>query len=86
MQTYSAFDNIRTSICRESSDPERSQPLTSASFTCLKTLCLPDLYNWNALNIRKIHYLLMNDLDDPLIVGKWKKEGCIRHSWQLNFI
>jgi len=30
---------------------------------------------WNLKNIRKIHELLLEDLDDPLIVGKWKNEN-----------
>lgn len=36
-----------------------------------------DKFRWNPLNVRKLHTLLMRDLDDPLIVGKWKKENVV---------
>lgn len=30
---------------------------------------------WNMSSIRRVHSLLLNELDDPLIVGKWKNES-----------
>ena len=31
----------------------------------------------NPLNIKRLHALLLNGLDDPLIVGRWKKENVV---------
>jgi len=54
----------------------RSEREVLNSFAALKFAFSKDM-NWNPLNIKRLHALLLNGLDDPLIVGKWKRENVV---------
>lgn len=70
--TKNEVEKISLSTVRK--PKSRSEREIFNSFAALK-FTFSDNFNWNALNVRRVHHLLLNDLDDPLIVGRWKNEN-----------
>ncbi|MBT6068941.1 Fic family protein [Candidatus Peregrinibacteria bacterium] len=46
------------------------------SFSALR-FAFSEKMNWNPLNVKRIHSLLLNNIADPLIVGKWKTQNVV---------
>ncbi|MDP4008324.1 MAG: Fic family protein [Candidatus Peregrinibacteria bacterium] len=66
------FEKIAISNIRKPKNRTEREVLNSLA--AIK-FAFSDEMKWNLKSIRKIHSLLLHDLDDPLIVGKWKTEN-----------
>lgn len=68
----SEFEKIALSGIRKPKNRAEREVLNSLA--AVKFAFSGDM-KWNMSSIRKIHSLLLQGLDDPLIVGKWKNES-----------